>query len=97
MPGWILKSTDPDTTYRIPPSSVRNVGRSARAEFILEAALVSRLHCRLTTDADDRLIVEDLDSTNGVQVNGEQVARAELKAGDTLTIGRVEFAVEHNG
>ena len=39
------------------------------------------------------LIVEDLESTNGTQVNGERVSRAVLRTGDTLTVGRVNFNV----
>ncbi len=94
MPSWLLKSTDePPITLRMLPGSVKTVGRGARADFIVDAALVSRLHCRLTADVSGQLVVDDLDSTNGVIVNGETVERAVLKAGDTLTVGRVEFAV----
>ncbi len=78
---------------RVAPSSIKTIGRSARAEFIVEAALVSRLHCRLTTDASDQLLVEDLESTNGIFVNGEKVDRAILKPKDILSVGRVDFEV----
>jgi pSer/pThr/pTyr-binding forkhead associated (FHA) protein len=78
----------------LPPGTVKTVGRTARADFILDAALVSRVHCRLTADASDQLVVEDLDSTNGVLVNGKKVQRAVLREGDVLTVGRVEFSVK---
>jgi ABC transport system ATP-binding/permease protein len=94
MTGWILQSADdPPVVFRLPMGSVKTVGRTARADFILDAALVSRLHCRLTADRSDQLIVEDLGSTNGTLVNGKPVDRQVLKAGDRVTIGRVEFAV----
>ena len=94
MPGWILQSDgDTPVLLRLAPGSVKTIGRTARADFILSAALVSRLHCRLTADASDQLVVEDLDSTNGILVNGQQVRRAVLRAGDTLTVGRVELTV----
>ena len=93
MPGWILESADPTITLRLPPGVVKTIGRTARADFIVEAALVSRLHCRLSTDGD-HLTVEDLDSTNGTLVNGARVAKSPLEAGDVLTVGRVEFKVE---
>lgn len=92
MAGWILRSSDPEMTLRLPESGIRTIGRSARAEFIVEAALVSRLHCRLTTGGD-ALLVEDLDSTNGIFVNGAKVSRADLAAGDVLSVGRVDFSV----
>ena len=93
MPGWILESTDPPSTLRLPTGTVKTVGRTARADFIVEAPLVSRLHCRLTADASDQLVVDDLGSTNGTLVNGERVDRAVLRTGDTLTVGRVTFTV----
>jgi pSer/pThr/pTyr-binding forkhead associated (FHA) protein len=95
MPGWVLRSAgESPFVLRLAPGSVKTVGRTARADFVLKAALVSRLHCRLTADASDQLVVEDLDSTNGTLVNGQKVRRAVLREGDTLTVGRVEFSVK---
>lgn len=94
MTGWILQTKDDSpVVFRLPAGSVKTVGRTARADFILDAALVSRLHCRLTADKSDQLIVEDLGSTNGTLVNGRRVDRQVLKTGDVVTIGRVEFEV----
>jgi len=93
MPGWILESSEPPIVLRLPEKSVKTVGRTARADFIVEAPLVSRIHCRLTAEASDQLVVEDLKSTNGTQVNGKAVERSVLKTGDVLTVGRVEFRV----
>jgi pSer/pThr/pTyr-binding forkhead associated (FHA) protein len=93
VPGWILKSPEPEMTLRLPESGIRTIGRSARAEFIVEAALVSRLHCRLTTDPAEGLLVEDLESTNGIFVNGAKVDKSNLIAGDVLSVGRVDFTV----
>ena len=64
-----------------------------RADFILDAPLVSRVHCRLTASHAGELEVEDLKSTNGTFVNGERVERSALKAGDRVRIGRVELTV----
>jgi len=93
MPGWILESSEPPIVLRLPEKSVKTVGRTARADFIVEAPLVSRIHCRLTAEASDQLVVEDLKSTNGTKVNGKPVERSVLKTGDVLTVGRVEFRV----
>jgi pSer/pThr/pTyr-binding forkhead associated (FHA) protein len=95
VPGWILQSdNEPAITLRMPPGSVKTIGRTARADFIVDAALISRLHCRLTADKSDQLVVEDLGSTNGTLVNGKKVERVVLRAGDKLTVGRVEFEVK---
>jgi pSer/pThr/pTyr-binding forkhead associated (FHA) protein len=94
MTGWILQSGgEPPITLRMSAGSVKTIGRTTRADFILDKALISRLHCRLTADRSDQLVVEDLGSTNGTLVNGRRVDRSVLKVGDRLTVGRVEFSV----
>ena len=95
---WILTTddgaVDPPVVIRLATGSERTLGRANRSDFILDAALVSRVHCRLTTDARGDLIVEDLDSTNGTFVNDRRVnGRAPLSAGDRLRVGRVELSV----
>lgn len=94
MSGWILRSAEePPITLRMPLGTVKTIGRTARADFIVDAALISRIHCRLTTDRTDQLVVEDLGSTNGTMVNGQKVDRTILRAGDRLTVGRIEFEI----
>ena len=70
------------------------MGRATRADFVVNAALVSRLHCRLTLDERGHLEVEDLGSTNGTWVNGRKIKRSPLRSGDKLKVGRVEFAIK---
>jgi pSer/pThr/pTyr-binding forkhead associated (FHA) protein len=88
---WILQG--PDTTFRLRAGTIKTVGRAPRADFIVDAALVSRVHCQLTA-TDDRLEVVDLKSTNGTFVNGKRVKKAHLSAGDRLRVGRMELKVE---
>jgi|SRR5580693_1779536 pSer/pThr/pTyr-binding forkhead associated (FHA) protein len=94
---WILE-TDPladgRATFRMPVGAVKTIGRSAGAEFMLDAPLVSRLHCQLSA-TEDALEVNDLDSTNGTFVNDERIKSARLQAGDRLRIGRVELKVSN--
>lgn len=97
MAGWILQSTDDSPIIlRLPTGSIKTIGRTARADFIVDAALISRLHCRLTADKSDQLVVEDLGSTNGTMVNGRRIDREVLRSGDVLTVGRVEFSVKES-
>ena len=92
---WILESTDPQVSllFRMLPGAIKTMGRAARADFIVDVSLVSRLHCRFSLDQRDRLDVEDLGSTNGTWVNGRKVERAPLLPGDMVKVGRVEFRV----
>ena len=91
---WILRTIDegePEQTFRILPGGVRTVGRATGADFIVDAPLVSRVHCRLTALADGGLEVLDLDSTNGTFINGERIQTGRLSSGDRLGVGRVEL------
>ena len=91
---WILRTLtegEPEKTFRLLPGAVKTIGRATGADFIVNAALVSRVHCRLTASADGRLEVRDLESTNGTFVNGQRVESAQLAAGDKITVGRVEL------
>jgi pSer/pThr/pTyr-binding forkhead associated (FHA) protein len=92
---WVLatdEQAEQPFTFRILPGSIKTIGRSTGAEFIVEATMVSRLHCRLTAGATE-LEVVDLDSTNGTFVNGKRVTRAKLNVGDRLGVGRVELFI----
>ena len=93
---WILRSNDEAEggpyTFRMTPCRVRTLGRGPHADFVLDAALVSRAHCRLVV-TDDELVVENLCSTNGTFVNDRQVERSTLKVGDRLRAGRVELQI----
>lgn len=92
---WILESTDPEYAFlfRLLPGAPKTMGRAPRADFVVDAALVSRLHCRFSLDDRQQLDVEDLGSTNGTWVNGRRVAKAPLLDGDLIKVGRVEFQV----
>jgi pSer/pThr/pTyr-binding forkhead associated (FHA) protein len=97
---WILQgamplNSGPDAgpfSFRLAPGAVKTVGRAPRADFILDVALVSRLHCRLSAE-EDRLEVVDLSSTNGTFVNDKRIDRAVLGNGDRLRVGRVELTI----
>lgn len=91
---WILRTIDEgglEKTFRILPGGVRTIGRATGADFIIDAPLVSRVHCRLTVTADGTLEVRDLDSTNGTFINGVRIGSGRLTAGDRLGVGRVEL------
>jgi pSer/pThr/pTyr-binding forkhead associated (FHA) protein len=93
---WTLQAIDPPESklsFRLLPGTLKTMGRAPRADFVVDAALVSRIHCRFTLSESNELELEDLGSTNGTFVNGQKVAKSSLNDGDTITIGRVEFRV----
>jgi len=91
---WTLRAiTDglDGQSFRILAGAVRTLGRAPGADFIVDAALVSRVHCRLTALPGGQLEVRDLESTNGTFVNGKRVEVAQLASGDRLQVGRLEL------
>ena len=91
---WILRTVTedlPEQTFRILPGNIKTIGRATGADFIVDAALISRVHCRLTALAGGELEVRDLESTNGTYVNGQRIETARLASGDRLQVGRVEL------
>ena len=93
---WVLHTsagTDGDATvFRVTDGATKTIGRAAPADFVVDEALMSRVHCRLSATGGE-LVVEDLESTNGTFVNGRRIDRALLVAGDRLRLGRVEFDI----
>lgn len=71
------------------------VGRSASCQLSLDDPLVSRRHALLTVTVDT-VEVEDLQSRNGVLVNGRRISgKTGLQAGDRILIGAQELVLVH--
>jgi DNA-binding NtrC family response regulator len=85
--------TSPDDVLFRFPDRVFELGRSAEAALMLLHARVSRRHARISPNEHDAEI-EDLDSTNGVFVDGRSVQRALLRSGSVVRIGDWVAVVE---
>lgn len=70
------------------------VGRHPDCDVILKnSGKISRKHCCVAL-VDNRFVVRDLDSMNGVWVNSERVNHtASLRIGDELMIGDIPFTL----
>ena len=92
---WILRASEAggSLTFRLASGTARTLGRAPTADFIVDLALVSRVHCRLVAN-DDALDVEDLSSTNGTFINDQRIDHGKVTGGDRLRVGRVELMVE---
>jgi serine phosphatase RsbU (regulator of sigma subunit)/pSer/pThr/pTyr-binding forkhead associated (FHA) protein len=70
------------------------LGRQPEVDVLLEAREVSRRHARITCSSG-RFTLEDLDSSNGTQVNSAQLKGAvELQERDQIKIGPYTFRFE---
>ena len=63
-----------------------SIGTDACNQLCLESCYVSRKHCLVTKD-DQRWVLEDLKSTNGVLVNNRKMKKRVLVDGDIVQIG----------
>ena len=72
------------------------IGRTSDCDLVLDDPSVSRRHARITLDSN-RYFVEDLDSFNGVLVNGEKDTKQEFRPDDEIRIGRFTLAVLADG
>jgi pSer/pThr/pTyr-binding forkhead associated (FHA) protein len=69
------------------------IGRSEDCQLRPRSDLISRHHCALIVEGE-YVAIRDFGSKNGTFVNGERVSsERELKAGDHLKVGPLEFEV----
>jgi hypothetical protein len=66
------------------------IGRSKQCEIQLSDPNVSRRHAEVRQEGATYWLI-DLDSTNGVEVNGRKLKRAKLEAGDKIVLGSSEL------
>jgi predicted component of type VI protein secretion system len=71
------------------------IGRSRECDIVLQDSNVSRRHAEIRPSGGDGWTIADLGSTNGVKVNGRQIASATpLKPGDDIAVGTVDVKFE---
>jgi len=63
------------------------LGRGSSADLVLDDTGISRHHARVGLNEEGMLTVEDLQSTNGVYVNGRLTDVAVLREGDRIELG----------
>jgi ABC-type multidrug transport system ATPase subunit len=71
------------------------IGRDGSNDIKLDGLQISSRHARLV-DLGSSVVVEDLNSTNGVYVNGSRVSRAAITPVDSVQIGSFLLKVDAN-
>jgi hypothetical protein len=89
-PARLLIRTDGNTDFVHVLGRRTRVGRGNDNELVLDTKHVSRYHAVFLA-GPVHTSVEDLNSTNGVFVNGKRVARQVLKEGDRVTVGKTSY------
>jgi adenylate cyclase len=70
------------------------IGRREDCDIILRYPNVSGHHCRLTLE-NGYWFINDLESRNGVKVDGTRVQRKRLDPGSQLEVARHEYLIEY--
>ena len=68
------------------------VGREEGNPVQLNDERISRFHLKIQED-EGKLVLADLESTNGTKVNGEAVHLCLIRAGDVIAVGRTVIVV----
>ena len=71
------------------------MGRRESCDICLRFPNVSGVHCELTF-RDGYWVIKDLNSTNGIKVNGVRVPRKLLHPEDTITIAKRHYTIQYN-
>jgi transcriptional regulator of acetoin/glycerol metabolism len=85
--------TSPHAASFVLPARAFELGRGADVDLSLPHARVSRRHARISPSGGD-LEIHDLESTNGVFVDGRKVERTSLRVGSVVRIGDWVAVVE---
>ncbi|MDC7238875.1 MAG: GGDEF domain-containing protein [Spirochaetales bacterium] len=75
-----------DKKMLIESPRILRIGRDSSCDLVLEERTVSRVHAEIVRE-EDQVILRDMDSTNGIQVNYRRVKEHQLQDEDRITIG----------
>jgi pSer/pThr/pTyr-binding forkhead associated (FHA) protein len=83
--------TDPAGREHPLRGDITTIGRAVECDVVITSKRVSREHARLVR-AGRRVMLEDLNSTNGTFLNQERILEPmELRDGDAIAVGDVRF------
>ena len=85
----VVSLTVNDTKHELDGTRV-TIGRSKECDIQLPEPNVSRRHAEVRQEGAAYWAI-DLDSTNGMEVNGRRLKRAKLRQGDRITLGSTEL------
>ncbi|MGH7330089.1 MAG: FHA domain-containing protein, partial [Polyangiaceae bacterium] len=91
-PNRLVMLAGPTPGMEYPLGSDRvTVGRAEDATISVNHNSVSRLHCEIHALSEGRYEIVDKGSSNGVRVNGSDLRRGIVEAGDIIELGDVRF------
>lgn len=70
------------------------IGRGEDCDVVIGEAGVSLHHANISIDPDGKILVVDLNSSNGSFKNGDQISRTHLQINDTLNLNKVKVRID---
>jgi hypothetical protein len=93
--AYLQEQNSSESKYFINKTAVR-IGRNKDNDFCLINDSISSHHAELHMKRDGSFFIVDLNSTNGVLVNGIKVGQQELKDQDLIELGEVRLTFNRN-
>ncbi len=90
-----LKISEPCKPVRMYPiqQEVTTLGKAPSCDVALTDSFASDVHCKILVRGN-RILLFDLNSTNGSLINGVRVREADLEEGQEIQIGKTKIGIE---
>ena len=97
--AYLIDENDEDKRYPI-TRTIWRIGRGKDNELALDDSSISRRHAEIHRNINGGFDIIDMNSMNGIYINGEKVGKAMLEEGDVIEIGDIllkftQFAPEY--
>lgn len=86
--AYLVVQDEKATRYPI-TNTIWRIGRTRDNELTLNDASVSRRHAEIQRSSNGIFSIFDVESTNGLYINGEKVKKKKLQEGDIIEIGDI--------
>jgi hypothetical protein len=92
--AWLTVEGQTGATMALAGQVIR-VGRHEDNDIRLSDRSVHRYHAVIERTSDETFVIRDVSGKDGVRVNGELTARAQLADGDVIELGRAKLRFEN--
>lgn len=89
-----LYDEERDTAYQLASGVPLMIGRGNSNDIVVPDINISRVHAQIEQKPDGNWVVTDLNSTNGVLVNGTKVQSAIVQDGDMISLGTSQLELQ---
>lgn len=79
--------------FEVKPKKAVTIGRSSKSKVQLDDSLCSSVHFEIHLNKKGELIIKDLQSKNGVYVNGTKIMEENLYLQDEVKVGGTDFSI----